>query len=749
MDQDELPDQTQQVSTASLPHDLTQQRSSLPNVTDSIVPEKPHHPVLSFPQRTIGKQKRSFCSSWYVKYPWLHYQEHSDSVLCYYCHVADKRHLPISANKDAAFTTSGFSNWKRAIEKFNKHETSMSHHQAVDFVEKIPRTTMNVGNMLSSTYAQQKAENRAMLQIILSSIRFLGRQGLALRGRYKDADDLKVSGEVDSNFFQLLKTRAEDNPNLLKWMEKSRDKFMCSEIQNEILCIMAQFIQREIMKDVSGQWFTIMVDETTDMTNTEQMVFCLRYVDSNLEVHEEFIGLYSLESTSAESLVSTIKDVLLRMNLRIENCRGQCYDGASSMSGHKSGVAKKITDLESRALYTHCYGHALNLAAQDSIKHIKIMEDTLDTTYEITKLIKKSPKREVIFKKFAEDIKAGSPGIRMLCPTRWTVRAEALTSICENYQALQSTWEAARQATKDTEARARITGVAAQMEKFDYFFGIELGKKCLSMVDNLSRALQSATISACEGQGVVKMTVQALQSIRSDEKFDLFWKYLETKSSAVDVCTPELPRRKRVPRRFEVGKAEPEYSDTVQDYYRRIYFEVIDVLVASIQERFNQKGFQMLQKLETILLETNPKREIVQDACRFYGTDLNQDRLLAQLMSLHSTKQDGSIDDFKSLISYLKGLNAVEREYYSEVIKVAKLILVMPATNALSERSFSALRRVKTWLRTTIDQVRLNHCMTLHVHKSRTDSLSLIQIGNEFIQRNTSRMHIFGQYDLF
>ena len=62
----------------------------------------------------------------------------------------------------------------------------------------------------------------------------------------------------------------------------------------------------------------------------------------------------------------------------------------------------------------------------------------------------------------------------MLCPTRWTVRTEALTSVCENYQALQTSWEAARQATKDTEARARITGVAAQMEKFDYFFGIKL-----------------------------------------------------------------------------------------------------------------------------------------------------------------------------------------------------------------------------------------------------------------------------------
>ena len=155
------------------------------------------------------------------------------------------------------------------------------------------------------------------------------------------------------------------------------------------------------------------------------------------------------------------------------------------MAGVKSGTAKAITDLEHKALYIHCYGHALNLAAQDTIKHVKTMQDTLDTTYEITKLIKKSPKREVIFKKIADEIKHDSPSIRMLCPTIWTVRAEALTSVSENYGALQSTWKVARQATKDAEMRARIIGVASQMEKFEYFFGVELGRKCLNVFDNL------------------------------------------------------------------------------------------------------------------------------------------------------------------------------------------------------------------------------------------------------------------------
>ncbi|KAL5487067.1 hypothetical protein EMCRGX_G019626 [Ephydatia muelleri] len=79
--------------------------------------------------------------------------------------------------------------------------------------------------------------------------------------------------------------------------------------------------------------FTTMADETTDAANIEQVVIYLRWVSETLAVHEDFIGLYELASTGAETIYFTIKDVLLRLNLPISKVRGQCYDGAATMAG--------------------------------------------------------------------------------------------------------------------------------------------------------------------------------------------------------------------------------------------------------------------------------------------------------------------------------------------------------------------------------------------------------------------------------
>ncbi len=184
-----------------------------------------------------------------------------------------------------------------------------------------------------------------------------------------------------------------------------------------------------------------MVDETTDMANTEQVVVCLRWVNEIFEVYEEFVSLYQVDTIHSEKIYKVITDVMLRLNLCMSKIRGQCYDGASVMTGVKSGVVAKLNAAEPRAVFTHCYGHALNLACADTFRQCKLMQDALDTTHEITELIKKSPRRDGIFKRLKEEMASDSCGIRVLCPTRWTVKAEALNSILNNFTVLLKLWD--------------------------------------------------------------------------------------------------------------------------------------------------------------------------------------------------------------------------------------------------------------------------------------------------------------------
>ena len=67
------------------------------------------------------------------------------------------------------------------------------------------------------------------------------------------------------------------------------------------------------------------------------------------------------------------------------------------LSGCRSGVAKRIMDVEPKAIYTHCYGHYLDIAISDTVKQCDCINNALSITHEITKLIKKSPQREACF----------------------------------------------------------------------------------------------------------------------------------------------------------------------------------------------------------------------------------------------------------------------------------------------------------------------------------------------------------------
>jgi len=266
-----------------------------------------------------------------------------------------------------------------ATTSFQQHEASACHKEAVERVFTLPSTTKDIGEALSSAHAQEKLENRQCLLKIISNLRFLARQSCAIRGH---------SDESESNCVQLLTLRGEDDPRICERMNKRTTKYTSHEVQNDLLKVMALNILRSVaVRLYDAMFFTIMADEKTDASNREQVTIILRWIDdTDFSVHEEFVGC-----TDSNTLVSIIKDALVRLNLPLSKARGQCYDGAANMSGIRNGVAAQLSKGEARAVYTHCYGHSLNLAAADTIKSSRVMKSALDTTHEISKLVKYSP----------------------------------------------------------------------------------------------------------------------------------------------------------------------------------------------------------------------------------------------------------------------------------------------------------------------------------------------------------------------
>ena len=103
------------------------------------------------------------------------------------------------------------------------------------------------------------------------------------------------------------KLRGEDKPQVLWWLEKNARKHTAPENQNEMLQLMVHHVLRRVLKDIySSPFLAVMVDETTDMSNTEQLTLVLRWISDDFMVSEEFLGLFSLSSVDAQSIVNVM-----------------------------------------------------------------------------------------------------------------------------------------------------------------------------------------------------------------------------------------------------------------------------------------------------------------------------------------------------------------------------------------------------------------------------------------------------------
>ena len=236
-----------------------------------ITPE-PNQPRTQeiFPKRKFGQknpQYRSFQSSWFDHLSWckwLHWETNGNKayyIICRNVHIL--KHLT-SKNKESAFITDGFNNWKDATRAFEQHRKSTCHKEATNKWSIYLKGT-NLKTQISRQLVSEKENARICLMKIFTSVEYLARQGMPLRGHQEDS----------GNFYQLLQLRANDSEELRYWLQKKK-AYVSHEIQNDMLKIMSLQIQRAILRAVrTSVWYCVNADETVDASLTEQVIILI------------------------------------------------------------------------------------------------------------------------------------------------------------------------------------------------------------------------------------------------------------------------------------------------------------------------------------------------------------------------------------------------------------------------------------------------------------------------------------------
>lgn len=690
------------------------------------------------------RKKRKYVSSWSEKFDWILYNEESEKVFCKTCRQASEVKSPGEYMKTwekrgfDAFCVNGFDNWFKALERFSVHERSQLHLNSLKLLTEVKKGT-NVLASLNSKKAKEMQEAREVLLCYISSLQYLASQGLAIRGHTDEK----------SNYINLLKLRANDVPVLKLWLEsKEGYKWLSKDIANEILDIMTSSVLTDILNEIRAEsFYSIILDETTDCSCREQISFCIRTSTQTLESREYFLGFYETASTSAETLFTVVQDCLLRFNLNLHNCRGQCYDGASNVSGNITGLQRRIQNQEPRAVFVHCLAHNINLVAQDAMRATPQVRDFLNNTKDLITLVRKSPKRLGWFEKLQKDTVAHEldvpivpRALKPFCPTRWCVRMKSLKSITENYEVLLLFLQELSDSSQN-EIGASASGHLKKLVQFENWFFLKSLIQILEKVELLNATLQSTQLNFKQAENSINDVLSCLKNMRTDDVFENFWSEIVLEAKRLKLDDPQLPRIRRIPRRFDEG-TDAHVFDNELCYYRKIFFEILDASITGIETRFTTEIKHHLAKLEAFAVCTEDDDYIIQ----FYGDDFNTDRLILHRNMFHDLMKEKNVktDNLTDILAVAKSsecshLVSMLPEFY----KFLKMVNTIPVTSCTSERSFSCLRRLKTYLRTTMLQKRLNNIAILHSYAETLSHLNLEAIADEFIKRTGVRRNTF------
>lgn len=193
----------------------------------------------------------------------------------------------MSKKGEDAFVDVGFENWKKALERFAVHARSDLHKEAVLKIELLKQGSVHT--IISNKLKEEQRVRREMLVKQISTLKYLTRQGLAVRGN----DDLEGN-------LLVMETSKSKLPTA-KHVDKG-EKLLSPQVLNEQIALMGLNLLRGMLADMSrAHWFSLIADEATDISHNEQLAVCVRWVDDDSVIHEDPVELIHVPKTDADT----------------------------------------------------------------------------------------------------------------------------------------------------------------------------------------------------------------------------------------------------------------------------------------------------------------------------------------------------------------------------------------------------------------------------------------------------------------
>ncbi|XP_065650768.1 zinc finger MYM-type protein 1-like [Hydra vulgaris] len=630
-----------------------------------------------------GKKTRTFCVSWFEKKSWLSVSDEKNSLFCFYC---------VLFGGESLWAENGCKDMKHLSERIQKHESSKTHISNSLQFQMLGKTnilsTIDAGYSLSiKKHNELVDKNRHTLSRVIDCIKFCGVHELPLRGHDETIDSnnrgvfldmVSYTATLDSAFSDHLK-----DSKITKNTSKTN--------QNEILECMYKVYIEEIKREIDkARFVSLQADETTDVSCRSQFVIILRYLKGYQPV-ERFIAFIDVQDRTAMGLTNVLKEELNCFGLK-EKLIAQAYDGAAVMSGSRNGVQSLMKEVYPNAHYVHCYAHQLNLVLKKVCSSNKRVRTFFSTLSGFGVFFTSSPKRndllrEITFKQ-----------IPRVCETRWNFRSKIVTCIKENKTKIGECFDKIinDEGWDDTSVWQSV-GFKKCLEDLEFNFFLSFFYSILKHVDVLYNILQSSnsnTITIKEAFEKFELSINFVRNSITDN----------VSGSILNDC--EEMHENRMKRNTSIELLIEDAKDAC------------DKVIYEISDRFRSieifKSFSILDPKNFKFNRQHFPRNHIKNILTNYPM-LSEVKLMSELTVLYENAVFSDIGTINALSQFMHENNLIET--FSEVSKLIEIVLVTPVSTADAERCFSTLKRIKTLLRNSTGQDRLNALAVLSIHK--------------------------------